>query len=54
MLKGVGKTERGYLRSFEFHARHVLPGFQHLEVQSIVVLEGGEDEVQGSEANNRT
>ena len=43
MLKSVKKREEGYLRSLELHARHFLPGFEHLEVQSIIILRGGED-----------
>ena len=43
VLKSGAKMGEGHLRSLEFHARHVLPGFQHLEVQSIIVLESGED-----------
>ena len=41
VLKSSTKTEGEHLRSLKFHAGHVFPGFKHLEVQSIIVLEWG-------------
>ena len=43
VLKRLEKAEGGCLRSLELHARHLLPGFEHLEVQSIIVLRNSED-----------
>ena len=53
MLKSVGKTRHEYLRSFKFHARHILSGFQHLEVQSIIVLKRSKAEPKGSGTEDR-
>lgn len=39
VLERLGKTERERLRSLEFHAGDVFPRFEHLEVQSIIILE---------------
>jgi len=43
VLNRLGRAEEGHIRSLEFHARYFLPGFQHLEVQSIIILQNGED-----------
>ena len=52
MLKRLAKVEGGHLRSLKFHARDVLSGFEHLEVQSIIILEKKRS-AKGSDKRNK-